>query len=275
MATTTTTTVRGDDAAPPSWVWLGLEPLRAALEYAGSQFGMAHAGLQPGDGHTVVIFPGLASNGRSVSWLRDFCRRLGYDAHDWGRGYNTGPAGDIDPWIDGLAEDVCALAARNGGGRRVSLLGWSLGGLYAREVAKKLGAEQTRQVITLGTPFAGTVRQTRAGWVYRLLNGAHPVLDPTMCHRLATPPKVPTTSIYSRSDGIVAWQACRHTDAAHARAEDIEVIGSHSGLVWNRAVYTVLADRLAQPEGAWRPFRPALPVAGLALERAKGIEPSS
>jgi hypothetical protein len=264
MSITTPTTSAPAPAlrpVPPAWWLLGLEPVRAAIEYAGSQLRLRRArGEAAGDGHTVVVFPGLASNGRSVSWLVDFCRSQGYDAHDWGRGFNTGPRGDVDAWLDGLADDVCTLAARNPHGQRhVSLVGWSLGGLYAREVAKKLGSAQARGVITLGTPFAGTVAQTRAGLLYRLLNGAHPVLDAAMSRRLATPPDVPTTSIYSRSDGVVHWQACCHADGCHAMAENVEIPGSHCGLVWNGEVFRVLADRLAQPLGGWRPYAAACP----------------
>lgn len=239
----------------PSWLLLGAEPLRAVCEFAGAQF-VNHKRLPQGDGHPVVLFPGLASDARAMRPLRDLCRRLGYSAHDWGRGWNTGPAGDVDEWMAGLANDVAALTRDHR--QRVSLIGWSLGGIYAREVAKKLGPARTRQVITLGTPFTGNVDHTRAGFLYRVLNGAHPAVSPDMARRLATPPDVPTTSIYSRSDGVVAWQACLQ-GGSHPRTENIEVSGSHSGLVWNADVFGVIAQRLSQPEAAWRPYRQPLP----------------
>lgn len=244
----------------PSWLLLGTEPLRALCEFASAQF-MNKARLPQGDGHPVVLFPGLASDARAMRPLRDTCRSLGYEVHDWGRGWNTGPTGDIDEWLAALADDIAALTRETR--QRVSLIGWSLGGIYAREVAKKLGARRTRQVITLGTPFTGNVEHTRAGFLYRLLNGAHPAVSPAMARRLATPPAVPTTSIYSRNDGVVAWQACLQ-DCTNARTENIEVSGSHSGLVWNADVFGLIADRLAQPETAWRPYRPALPAVSAA-----------
>jgi len=205
--------------------------------------------LPTGDGHPVVIFPGLATDKTAVGPLKRFLSRLGYAASDWGRGFNTGPHGDIDAWLAELADHVVELA---GDTRRISLVGWSLGGIYAREVAK-VRPDCVRQVITIGTPFAGTAEQTHAGWVYRLVNGQQPVLDGDLMARLRAAPSVPTTSIYSRSDGIVAWQAC--VQAGEERhIDNIEVEGSHCGLGWNPKVLAILADRLRQPEHAWQRY---------------------
>jgi pimeloyl-ACP methyl ester carboxylesterase len=236
-------------ARAPSWTLTSFEPARAALEYAAMRL-MDKSRLPRGDGHPVVLFPGLASDQRAIGPLKDFCRQLGYDARDWGRGFNAGPKGDPDRWLDDLADDVLAHAPAEGD--RISLVGWSLGGIYAREVAKRLGA-RARQVITIGTPFAGSTAQTRAGLVYRLLNGREATLDTTLQRRLRTAPPVPTTSIYSRSDGVVAWQACIQ-DGARGQFENIEVPGSHCGLGWNADVYRVLADRLQQAPGRWQPY---------------------
>jgi hypothetical protein len=234
----------------PSLGLLGVEPLRAALEYASMRF-MNKTSLPPGDGHPIVIFPGLASDKHAIGPLKDFCERLGYVAYDWGRGFNTGPQGDVDEWLDHLAQHVCELTA--GHEEQVSLIGWSLGGIYAREVAKAL-PHRVRQVVTIGTPFAGTDEQTNVGWVYRLVNGQPPVLADAMLRRLRTPPELPTTSIYSRTDGIVAWQACLNPESA-TQAENIEVDGSHCGLGWNPKVLSIIADRLRQPVGEWQPWR--------------------
>ena len=139
----------------------------------------------------------------------------------------------------------------------ISLVGWSLGGIYAREVAKRLGGH-VRQVVTIGTPLNGSSDQTRAGVVYRLLNGSQPEIDPALSERLRTAPSVPTTSIYTRTDGVVAWQACIQAGGG-ARTENIEVAGSHCGLGWNAQVFSVLADRLSQPPGAWKRYAPRPP----------------
>jgi hypothetical protein len=238
-------------AGAPAWTLLGAEPLRAALEYASMHL-MNKAALPQGDGHPVVIFPGLAADRHSIGPLKDFCAKLGYAAYDWGRGFNTGPQGDVDSWIADLAQHVRGLTSAHR--QRVSLVGWSLGGIYAREVAKKLKG-RVRQVITIGTPFAGNVEQNNVTWVYRLVNGQKPMLDEALMARLRTPPDVPTTSIFSRTDGVVAWQACIQ-DGNGRRTENIEVEGSHCGLGWNPDVLAIVADRLRQREGRWRRHGP-------------------
>jgi pimeloyl-ACP methyl ester carboxylesterase len=206
--------------------------------------------VEPGDGHPVVIFPGLGADGASVSVLRQHCNALGYAALDWGQGFNTGPQGDLDVWLDDLKSRVCDLLA--GHSRPATLIGWSLGGLYAREIGK-LMAPNVRQVITIGTPFNADADHTHAGWLYRLLSGNSTALDPTLSLRLRTPPPVRTTSIYSRSDGVVAWQTCRH-DKRSPLVQEIEVEGSHIGMGWNRAVLDAVADRLRQRAGPWRRY---------------------
>lgn len=224
----------------PSLVWLGCEPIRAALELASSR-------LRPprdaagGDGHPVVVFPGLGANEWAMRILRDHCRRSGYDTLDWGRGFNTGPQGDVEAWLQQLATDVGTLLA--GRAQPASLVGWSLGGLYARELAKRMPG-RVRQVITIGTPFNAGARRTNAGWLYRVLNGAPVEVDALLARRLRTPPPVPTTSIYSRSDGVVPWRACVHR-GHHERVRDIEVGGSHLGMGWNREVLDIVRGRLA------------------------------
>lgn len=232
----------------PSIGLFGIEPLRAACEFLGMKL-MSRDALAAGDGHPVVFFPGLASDRHALAPLRNCCEAQGYAVHDWEHGINTGPRGDLEAWLDGLAAQVRRLAAQHES--RVSLVGWSLGGIYAREIAK-LAPDQTRVVITLGTPFAGTGQETNVSWLYRLVNGQKPVVDEALARRLRTNPTVPTTSIYSRSDGVVAWQTCLLQEGPWA--ENVEVDGSHCGLGWNAAVLRVVADRLAQREGAWRPY---------------------
>jgi pimeloyl-ACP methyl ester carboxylesterase len=235
--------------APPVHLF-GLEPLRAMLEYTGMRLMRKHH-LPRGDGHPVVIFPGLASDARATAPLRSFCAELGYAAYDWGRGLNAGPQGDIGRWLQTLADDVRRMI--DGHSEGVSLIGWSLGGIYAREVAKRLRAAKVRHVITIGSPFAGEPEQTRAGLLYRMLNGRPMAADAALKASLRTPPPVPTTSIYSRSDGVVAWQACIQSgDARHV--ENIEIDSSHCGMVWNPAVLAVIADRLQQPRRGWKRF---------------------
>jgi Alpha/beta hydrolase family len=235
----------------PSLALLGAEPMRAALEFLSHKLTREEKSV-PGDGHPVLIFPGLGADGRSVAPLRKVCESLGYTAFDWGRGYNTGPQGDVDEWLQNLANHTEVLLKDYH--QTATLIGWSLGGLYARELAKLLRG-RVRQVITIGTPFNADADHTHVGWLYRLLSNNTPAYEAAFAERLRTAPLVPTTSIYSRTDGIVAWQSCRHPIPGKA-IQDVEIKGSHIGMGWNPAVMRVVADRLAQQPGRWRPYEP-------------------
>ena len=225
----------------PSLVLLSAEPFRAAIELARQKLGKTRP--QPrGDGHPVVIFPGLGANGSSVTTLRDYCRSLGYEAVDWGQGFNTGPHGDIDVWFANLQLRVLSMLANHS--KPATLIGWSLGGLYARELGKLI-APRIRQVITIGTPFNTDADHTHAGWLFRLLSRSSAAIDPALSLRLRTPPPVRTTSIYSKTDGVVAWQTCCH-DKRSKWVQDIEVDSSHIGMVWNRDVLSVVGDLLGR-----------------------------
>jgi hypothetical protein len=237
--------------APP-FKQLGLEPFRAVMEYAGMRL-MDRRALPRGDGHPVIVFPGLCSDPQWVGPVLSMCTELGYAARGWGRGLNTGPRGDVDEWLAGLSHDIGLLLRKHR--QRATLVGWSLGGVYAREVAKHLGPDRIRQVVSIGSPFAGEPEHTNASLLYRLLNGSRPMLTDALRERLKAAPPVPTTSIYSRTDGVVAWQACIQGACRHPHIENVEVDSSHCGLGWNARVLRILADRLAQPVGAWRPYQ--------------------
>ncbi|MBL8272661.1 MAG: alpha/beta fold hydrolase [Xanthomonadales bacterium] len=231
----------------PGWRELALEA-RAPWEFAGGllSWWMAHR-LPRGDGQPVVVFPGLAASDTSTLLLRQVLKRLGYVPYGWGQGFNAGPRHGV---LKNCIERIEDIHVRHG--RSVSLVGWSLGGLYAREMAK-LAPEQVRQVITMGSPFAGHPRATNAWPLFRLLSGHHEV-DPHLQARLREPPPRPTTSIFSRSDGVVAWQ-CSVQEAEHPHQnENVELSASHFGMGFNPMVLYVIADRLAQGENAWRPF---------------------
>lgn len=233
----------------PSLALLGAEPFRAAMEFASHTLSRSHP-QRPGDGHPVVIFPGLGATGSSVATLRDHCRSLGYAAFDWGQGFNTGPQGDLDAWLANLKSQVSLMLAPHA--KPATLIGWSLGGIYARELGK-LMAPRIRQVITIGTPFNADADHSHAGWLFRLLSATSTTIDPALSLRLRTPPGVRTTSIYSKSDGVVAWQTCCH-DARTKRVHDIEVDSSHIGMGWNRDVLCAVTDRLSQQSGPWRRY---------------------
>jgi pimeloyl-ACP methyl ester carboxylesterase len=233
----------------PSLGLLVTEPLRAMLDFFAAKVG------QPphveGDGHPVVVYPGLGAGAFTTSQLRGYLKGCGFAVHDWGRGVNTGPEGDFDAWIAPLAAHVRDLHAEHG--RKVSLVGWSLGGIYARELAKRC-PEATRQVITLATPFGAMGDANHAGTIFKMLGGDTSQLTPELQARLREGPPVPTTSIFSKSDGLVSWRGC--LQQAGPAAENVHVQASHLGMPTHGGVMRVVADRLAQPEGTWRPYKP-------------------
>ncbi len=234
--------------APPGLGCLALE-WRAAFEYGATLAARPLLDRAPvGDGHPVLVLPGLIAGDATTRPLRRYLGRLGYAAHGWQQGLNLGPR-------DGVIERCLARlrALRRTHRRTVSLIGWSLGGIYARELAK-LAPEDVRLVITLGTPFTGHPKATRAWRLYEVLAG-HRIGAPEIHEPLRRPPPVPTTSIFSRSDGVVSWQCS--VEHAGARSESIEVQASHLGIGFNPLTFYAVADRLAQPEGAWQPFERA------------------
>lgn len=236
----------------PSLALFGIEPWRAAFEFASQQIAPDKPPTGAGDGHPVIIFPGLGTDGTAVAPLRRYCASLGYEALDWGRGLNRGPRGNIDAWLSELKAHTAERLS--GFAQSATLIGWSLGGIYARELSKTMGA-RVRQVITIGTPFNANADHTNVGWIFRLLSGSAPAFDAALSARLRSAPAVPTTSIYSRSDGVVAWQTCRHTTES-PRVQDLEVNGSHVGLGWNREVLRIVGDRLGQRPGQWLRYDP-------------------
>jgi len=203
--------------------------------------------LGRGDHHPVLIMPGFLGDDRSTLPLRYHLRSWGFWAHGMHGGQNLGPTpkllGQIDERLD---------AIHNRHGRKVSLVGWSAGGQYARHLARR-HPEIVRQVITLGTPLQ--LRPEDGTSVSFLADRLQHRFDPEF-RRLADhergPLPVPSTSIYTRTDGVVPWQAC--LDIVDDRHENVEVKGTHCGMGYNLAALGVIADRLSQPEDDWRPF---------------------
>ncbi|MEO8155594.1 MAG: alpha/beta hydrolase, partial [Rhizobacter sp.] len=155
--------------------------------------------LPAGDGHPVLVFPGLSAPDFTTLPLRNFLRARGYEPYAWEQGFNFGPREGV---LEGCLARADELFKKHQ--QPVSLLGWSLGGVYAREVAKER-PQQTRCVITLGTPFGGHPRANNAWWLYQMVSGQN-LDDAALIEQVRQPPIVPTTSIYSRTDGIVSWQ---------------------------------------------------------------------
>ncbi len=237
--------MNNETLAPPGPLLLALEA-RVLWEFAAAVVTFPWLRQGPkGDGHSVMVFPGLAAPDLSTMPLRAFLSQRGYDTHGWSQRFNMGPRAGV---LERCLTRVQWLRKRTG--RKVSLVGWSLGGIYAREIAK-LVPDSVRCVVTLGTPFTGTPRATNAWRIYELASGQE-IPHPELLERVSRVPPVPTTSIYSRSDGIVAWQCS--VQRPSRLAENIEVTASHIGLGLHPVSWYAVADRLAQPEGQWRPF---------------------
>jgi pimeloyl-ACP methyl ester carboxylesterase len=242
-----------ETAQRPALGWFLSEPVRGALTFSALPFAVRRLATAPvGDGHPVLVLPGLLADDLSTRTLRTFLARLGYRVRGWGLGRNRGPT---DAVITGMPTLLSTMAADG----PVSVIGWSLGGVYARELARD-HPELVRQVITLGSPFALIDnRQSRADGAFRRRARIHvdPARLPTR-ERMRQPIPVPSTAIYSRSDGIVHWRAClEEPGASH---ENIEVRCGHLGFGVDAATWWIVADRLAQRPNHWTPFVPAAAV---------------
>jgi pimeloyl-ACP methyl ester carboxylesterase len=198
-----------------------------------------------GDGHPVVVLPGLAASDDSTRILRGFLRARGYAATGWRQGRNLGFRPGVLAAVRSLLVELADVH-----GRKVSLIGWSLGGIFARELAKEV-PQVVRQVITLASPFTGHPRATNAFRLYEYVSG-HRIGVPEVHEPLRAPPPVPTTSIWSRTDGIVSWRCS--VERERPFVENIEINASHFGIGAHPLALYAIAERLAQPEGEWRPF---------------------
>jgi pimeloyl-ACP methyl ester carboxylesterase len=236
-------------AGPPAWLYL-TEPARGLAGLAALPLSAGWLAFAPsGDGHGVLVLPGLLASDMSTALLRRYLSGLGYEVHGWELGRNIGPT---DRVLAQLPRALAELAARTGG--PVSIIGWSLGGIYARELAREQPGV-ARQVITLGSPFGLTdPRQSRADWTYRRRGHLHATGHPIPTReQISCPIEVPSTAVYSRRDGIVSWQTCVEPETA--LHENVEVRCAHLGFGADPATLWLIADRLAAPAGPRRPFR--------------------
>jgi pimeloyl-ACP methyl ester carboxylesterase len=240
---------------PPSILLGALEQQRALAELVGFGMSLPLFRLIPaGDGHPVLVLPGFMADDVSTVALRSVLRSRGYQVHRWGLGRNLGPRAAV---VDGLVDRLDAI--HRDSRDSVSLVGWSLGGIYARALARWRPLA-VRRVITLGSPFR--MRPGDRSNASRLFDWLNP--GPGLPHPVALeerPLPVPSTAIYTRTDGVARWHLC--IEAEGPQAENIEVRGSHCGLGHNPAVILAIADRLAQPEGSFRRFRPPRGAAAL------------
>ena len=200
-----------------------------------------------GDGHPVLVIPPFGAGDGFTTVLRAYLSNRGYDSYRWDRHEILGLHQLVTVAVRRLRE-----VYEEGGERKITLIGHSLGGIYAREIARA-APDLVRAVITVGSPFAGNLKANYVWPMYEQATGTRVDSIPTaFLERMNESPPVPSTAMFSRTDGVASWWCC--VDEARPDAENIEVPGSHIGLLHNPLVLYVIADRLAQPEGEWQPF---------------------
>lgn len=228
-----------------------------------------------GDGHPVLLLPGFGADEKSLIALKAFLKSKNYDVHTWGLGRNLGFR---SKHASALPQKIRYL--HHATGRKVSLVGWSLGGVFALYGAEK-AFECVRSIITLGSPVSvdasGSQSPPGVKALYRLVSHRHGsaahVMQPRakMLREKRRLP-LPTSCLYSLSDGVVPPQEAT-IDGDPAWHENIPVPGSHVGLGFNGIVLAIVADRLAQNEGRFAPFQPA-GLLGCLWRMAPGATPS-
>jgi len=244
------TPVDAATASPPSTLLALSEGWRALLEASSLIPTLPLLDRLPkGDGHPVYVLPGFMADSQSTGMLRRWLDRLGYHAIPWGFGRNLGPRGNLQ---ERMVQTVANIARHYD--QPVSLIGQSLGGVFAREIAKVL-PKQVRQIITLGSPFGQSNVESTYPAVRRLFelatgediqNVRRQMVD------LPQPAPVPCTAIFSRTDGIAHWKTCIERETA--MTDNVEVFASHCGMGFNPTIYYVIGDRLAQPADKWQKF---------------------
>jgi pimeloyl-ACP methyl ester carboxylesterase len=191
-----------------------------------------------GSGEPVMVCPGYGAGDSSTVVLRTYLNYLGYRTQGWSLGRNNGK---VPKLIPRLVQRLRCLARE--AGTPVRLIGWSLGGYLAREAARERPSDVVR-VVTLGSPVVGGPKYTTVGWVYRQQGYDLEAIEAAVAERNRTPLQVPVTAIYSKADGIVAWQAC--IDETGAAVDHVEVTTTHVGLGFAPEVYRVIARSLAR-----------------------------
>ncbi len=192
--------------------------------------------LLPRGNQTVVTFPGFGTGDIFTSPLRAALRALGHRPFGWGFGINRG---DVEEMIDRVSQMVRERADE--AESPVALIGWSLGGIFAREIARDAPDLVTR-VITYGTPVIGGPRYTRGADAYGAEQLAH--IESVVDERNQIPIDRPITAIYSRADSIVDWRAC--IDTLSPLVENVEVRSTHVGMGIDPDVWSIIAKELAR-----------------------------
>ena len=236
-------------AKPPHPFWTLTEG-RAIFEFgAFGLFRKQMKNLPKGDGHPVLVLPGFMASDHSTRPMRRLFDDLGYKSYGWGLGRNVKFNEQREHEMSELVERIYEE-----NGRTLSIVGWSLGGVFARELAKT-HPEITRIVISLGSPISNNRKHSAPSRLFEAINGKQTKPEAEGRYRdLESAPPVPTTSILTKTDGVVSWRGSVQSPTKGEDTENIVVPASHVGLGVNPLVMVAVADRLAQPEGEWAPF---------------------
>lgn len=227
------------DSIPIPTTTLGLlREARLSADLARAMLHLPRALSAPrGPNEPVLLLPGLAAGDGSMWMLGSFLRRLGWQARGWGLGLNRGNPAALLPRVVDVADRIAQQR-----GLPVRMVGWSLGGFLAREVARDR-PDLVAQIITMGTPVVGGPKYTTVASLMRMRRRDIEAAAAECAARARLRIEAPITAIYSRRDGVVAWQACIDRDSP--RVEHVEVASTHAGLGWDLRVWRIVADRLA------------------------------
>ena len=224
-------------------IWRAFKELRKALPFI-----KKYEAKEKGDNHMVFVIPGFMASDVSTKPLRRFLNKVGYQTCGWELGTNLA---DLEQ-LAVISEKIDRLYTKNQ--TPISLIGWSLGGVYVRELAKEK-PEKIRQVITLGSPFGGIMEPNNASITFEFIKWLknYPEIDEDFVATLPNPAPVPSTALYSKKDGIVPWETCMEKveDDIH---QNIEVQSSHLGMGVNIEVLKIIANRLQYTERNWTKF---------------------
>lgn len=248
-------TISENTVKRPSIFWLATEVGRAVTEAGFMLPFLSLYNKEPkGDGHPVLVLPGFLASDTSTGLLRKFINKIGYTAVSWNLGRNYANVQHLElltAKVEALHEEF---------GQKVSIVGWSLGGVFARQIAKEK-PHLIRQIITMGSPFGGVQEPNNVAWVYNLLVKRKKIKEaaPELIEEFPKPAPVPTTAIFTKEDGVVPWQLCIEKETPIH--QNIQVFGSHLGLGVNTGVMRIIADRLLYSIENWESF-----VAGDSME---------
>ena len=208
------------------------------MEYrGGKRFLKSWKPIKKGNKQPILVIPGLTASPWSTGLLRSFLNSEDFIAYDWGLGRNLGNLNDVES----LEETLVKINEQHQS--KVVIIGWSLGGIYARRLGQKR-EELTKSVITLGSPYRDIRSPNYASWFFNLLQKLRGnTSEPEWANTLHEPLSMPTIAFYSKKDGIVPWEACYDPDD-ETEHSNIEVHTSHFGMGASEEVLHTLLNQL-------------------------------